>query len=354
MKKTFTIALMLCLLFIATACATNTATIPKESPISPVGYVACQDPRPEICTMEYMPVCAYAKNGTQYTAGNKCSACGDKEINGYVPNACPGDEDQNVQPPTDVKPIGGDKDAGGCLIGAGYSWCESKNKCIRPWEENCTSPDTTKAYVECKTPRPQMCTREYNPVCAKVDTGIRCIKAPCPSEEWQTFATGCTACADSKAYGYSPGACVNTMVAPTEPTNPGPSPKLAAPKAICDTERAKAAAAEGGFTCVTSCPADKYMTQMGIEFCIDHYGQKEALTMSACTKSTDCPSEHTCAYVLRATDGSAIDWIKSVIDSNKQPADALRCVPGTYAGFAINGGGLYSVDENGKLSVAIA
>ncbi len=33
--------------------------------------------------------------------------------------------------------IGGDKDAHGCLIAAGYSWCESKNKCLRPWEENC-------------------------------------------------------------------------------------------------------------------------------------------------------------------------------------------------------------------------
>lgn len=33
--------------------------------------------------------------------------------------------------------IGGDKDEGGCLIGAGYSWCESKKKCLRVWEEPC-------------------------------------------------------------------------------------------------------------------------------------------------------------------------------------------------------------------------
>lgn len=33
--------------------------------------------------------------------------------------------------------IGGDKDKGGCLIGAGYSWCESKQKCLRVWEEKC-------------------------------------------------------------------------------------------------------------------------------------------------------------------------------------------------------------------------
>jgi cytochrome b involved in lipid metabolism len=33
--------------------------------------------------------------------------------------------------------IGGDKDAHGCLIGAGYSWCPSTEKCQRMWEEYC-------------------------------------------------------------------------------------------------------------------------------------------------------------------------------------------------------------------------
>lgn len=33
--------------------------------------------------------------------------------------------------------IGGQKDAHGCLIAAGYSWCESKQKCLRTWEEKC-------------------------------------------------------------------------------------------------------------------------------------------------------------------------------------------------------------------------
>lgn|GEM_PF-3092178 len=35
------------------------------------------------------------------------------------------------------RPIGGDKDANGCLIAAGYSWCEAKSKCLRTWEEEC-------------------------------------------------------------------------------------------------------------------------------------------------------------------------------------------------------------------------
>ncbi len=37
----------------------------------------------------------------------------------------------------DKKIIGGDKDDHGCLIGAGYSWCEEKQKCLKAWEEEC-------------------------------------------------------------------------------------------------------------------------------------------------------------------------------------------------------------------------
>lgn len=35
------------------------------------------------------------------------------------------------------KPIGGEKDEHGCLLMAGYTWCESKQKCLRTWEEEC-------------------------------------------------------------------------------------------------------------------------------------------------------------------------------------------------------------------------
>ena len=59
----------------------------------------------------------------------------------------------------------------------------------------------------CNDPRPQMCTREYRPVCADVDTGVRCIKAPCPSTKRKTYSNACTACSDSKVYGYTLGVC---------------------------------------------------------------------------------------------------------------------------------------------------
>jgi len=34
--------------------------------------------------------------------------------------------------------IGGDRDEHGCLVAAGYSWCEQKQTCLRIWEEPCT------------------------------------------------------------------------------------------------------------------------------------------------------------------------------------------------------------------------
>ncbi len=63
------------------------------------------------------------------------------------------------------------------------------------------------AFITCEDPRKSMCTKEYRPVCGEVDTGIRCIKAPCPSTEKKTYPNGCEACADPKVVGYFPMAC---------------------------------------------------------------------------------------------------------------------------------------------------
>ncbi len=41
------------------------------------------------------------------------------------------------EPPPTPAPIGGDRDEHGCIPSAGYTWCEPKQKCLRPWEEEC-------------------------------------------------------------------------------------------------------------------------------------------------------------------------------------------------------------------------
>lgn len=48
-------------------------------------------------------------------------------------------ETSKAQAPTPAQPaqpraIGGDRDAHGCLVAAGYSWCERERACVRPWE----------------------------------------------------------------------------------------------------------------------------------------------------------------------------------------------------------------------------
>jgi hypothetical protein len=46
------------------------------------------------------------------------------------------------QYPTQYPIVGGDRDAYGCIPSAGYQWCEVKQKCIRSWEESCSSPNS--------------------------------------------------------------------------------------------------------------------------------------------------------------------------------------------------------------------
>lgn len=61
--------------------------------------------------------------------------------------------------------------------------------------------------TECGTPRPQMCTYIYDPVCGAILTGVQCITTPCPATEYKTFGNACNACADSRTTGYMAGAC---------------------------------------------------------------------------------------------------------------------------------------------------
>jgi lipid-binding SYLF domain-containing protein len=53
------------------------------------------------------------------------------------------------------------------------------------------------------------CTFVHAPVCGVVDTGVRCIKAPCPeSAKVASFPNACSACKDEKTIGYYSSDCV--------------------------------------------------------------------------------------------------------------------------------------------------
>jgi len=65
--------------------------------------------------------------------------------------------------------------------------------CAYSDKNNTTEPE---ALITCKEPRPQICTREYNPVCATLKDGST-----------QTMATGCTACSNYQITAYEMGQC---------------------------------------------------------------------------------------------------------------------------------------------------
>lgn len=53
------------------------------------------------------------------------------------PNNAAGGTEPALYDGVNVPMVGADRDAHGCIGSAGYSWCEAKQKCTRPWEEEC-------------------------------------------------------------------------------------------------------------------------------------------------------------------------------------------------------------------------
>ena len=49
----------------------------------------CAEPRPQVCTMEYDPVCAELLAGGRKTYSSPCNACADDAVKGYLRGACP-------------------------------------------------------------------------------------------------------------------------------------------------------------------------------------------------------------------------------------------------------------------------
>lgn len=48
----------------------------------------CAKPRPQVCTMEYAPVCATGIQGGEIQYSSGCNACADDAIAGYILGAC--------------------------------------------------------------------------------------------------------------------------------------------------------------------------------------------------------------------------------------------------------------------------
>ncbi len=58
-------------------------------PEAPSLVTVCETPRPQVCTMEYDPVCAQLVAGGVETYSSPCNACADDAVSGFQRGACP-------------------------------------------------------------------------------------------------------------------------------------------------------------------------------------------------------------------------------------------------------------------------
>jgi hypothetical protein len=65
-------------LMLLSACATT----------APVASIACTQPRPLVCTMEFLPTCAVIENGDRKEFSSPCTACAATNVTGYVAGPC--------------------------------------------------------------------------------------------------------------------------------------------------------------------------------------------------------------------------------------------------------------------------
>ncbi len=83
-------ALVLCGIVVSLqvgGCADTKPHEPQRTESSP-NMIRCTEPRPEICTQEYLPVCAKLKNGAKQTYAPGCVACSDADVVSYRPDPC--------------------------------------------------------------------------------------------------------------------------------------------------------------------------------------------------------------------------------------------------------------------------
>jgi hypothetical protein len=116
--------------------------------------------------------------------------------------------------------VGADKDIHGCIGSAGYTWCDSKQKCLRSWEEVCPAaeqvcladsdclPKPECHPMECinknsesKYVKPQMCTMEYRWNAAYNPEDCACVNGVCINKNINRTGEQNLVGADKDAHG---------------------------------------------------------------------------------------------------------------------------------------------------------
>ena len=68
-------------IILLSACASQPAA-------NKIASTACTEPRPQVCTMEFLPTCAVLAAGGRKEFASPCTACADTGVTGYVNGPC--------------------------------------------------------------------------------------------------------------------------------------------------------------------------------------------------------------------------------------------------------------------------
>jgi hypothetical protein len=71
-----------------TTCAMVALLVLSACAAQPVANTACAEPRPQLCTMEFLPTCAVLADGGRKEFASPCTACADAVVAGYVNGPC--------------------------------------------------------------------------------------------------------------------------------------------------------------------------------------------------------------------------------------------------------------------------
>jgi len=95
--------------------------------------------------------------------------------------------------------VGNDADEHGCIGSAGYSWCEAKQKCLRPWEEDCVAENTGNVGGNTELPNPASVYCGEQGGYLRIEdseagqVGICTLADGTECEEWAYYRGECTA-----------------------------------------------------------------------------------------------------------------------------------------------------------------
>lgn len=80
------LAVSLCVLVVG--CATKGDEKNNINEPGALDLIICEEPRPQICTREYDPVCATMMDGSSKTDSTGCASCSDPDVVGFKKGTC--------------------------------------------------------------------------------------------------------------------------------------------------------------------------------------------------------------------------------------------------------------------------